>query len=192
MNNKIDTRDKFIKTASRLFQLKGYQGTGLNEILRESGAPRGSLYHHFPNGKEELALEAIKFLSENIQKDIKNTLEQFSDPVEAIQVHIEKIAKFITNEEKLQDFSISLLALETYSLSECLRKTCELAFALFENMYVEKLILGGFTEEKAEELSIVIQSMIEGAITLSLTKKSGTPLLAVAKQISVLLSRSAY
>lgn len=192
MDNKIDTRGKFIKTASRLFQLQGYQGTGLNEILRESGAPRGSLYHHFPNGKEELALEAIKFSSENIQKDIKNTLEQFSDPVKAIQVHIEKIAKLITNEEKTQDFSISLLALETYSSSECLRKACELAFTSFENMYVEKLILGGFTEEKAQELSMVIQSMIEGAITISLTKKSGTPLLAVAKQLSVLLSKSAY
>jgi TetR/AcrR family transcriptional repressor of lmrAB and yxaGH operons len=189
MNNKIDTRDKFIKTASRLFQLQGYQGTGLNEILRESGAPRGSLYHHFPNGKEELALEAIKFSSENIQKDIQNTLEQFSDPIEAIQVHIKKIAEFITKEEKIHDLSISLLALETSSSSEYLRKACELAFASFENTYVEKLIQGGFDEKKAQELSMVIQSMIEGAITISLTKKNGTPLLAVAKQISVLLTR---
>lgn len=188
MSNKIDTRDKFIKTASRLFKVQGYHATGLNEILKESEAPRGSFYYHFPNGKEELALEAIKLSSETIQRDIKNTLEQFPDPIQAIQIQIEKIAEFVTEKEKIEDLSISLLALETYSSSECLRKACELAFVSFENIYVEKLIQTGFTEKKAQELSMVIQSMIEGAITISLTKKNGTPLLAVAKQISILLS----
>ena len=187
MNNKLDTRDRFIKTASRLFQVQGYHATGLNEILKESGAPKGSLYYYFPNGKEELALEAVKLSSENIQTDIKKALAQISDPVEAIEVHIEKIAEFITKEEKMQDISISLLALETYLSSELLRKACETAFVSFENIFAEKLVQGGFEDNKAHELSIVIQSMIEGAITISLTEKSGTTLLAVAKQISILL-----
>lgn len=188
MNNKLDTRDRFIKTASRIFQIQGYHATGLNEILKESKAPRGSFYYHFPNGKEELALEAIKLSSENIQRDIKNTLERFSNPIEAIQAQIEKIAEFITKEERIQDLSISLLSLETYSLSESLREACKSAFLSFGNIYVEKLIQVGFDEEKAYELSLVIQSMIEGAITISLAQKDGTPLLAVAKQVSVLLS----
>lgn len=188
MNNKLDTRDRFIKTASRLFQMQGYHATGINEILKESGAPRGSFYYHFPNGKEELALEAIKLSSETIQKDIKDTLEQFSNPIEAIKAQIEKIAEFITREERMQALSISLLALETYSSSEFLREACKAAFVSFGNIYVEKLIQSGFTQEKAHELSLVIQSMTEGAITISLTQKDGAPLLAVAKQISLLLS----
>ena len=76
MNNKLDTRDKLIKTASRLFGIQGYHATGLNEILKESGTPKGSLYYHFPNGKEELALEAIKLASENIQREIKSRKTQ--------------------------------------------------------------------------------------------------------------------
>lgn len=60
MGNNSNTREKFIETASNLFEIKGYNATGLNEILQESGAPKGSLYYHFPNGKEEIALEAIK------------------------------------------------------------------------------------------------------------------------------------
>ena len=188
MNNKLDTRDRFIKTASRLFQVQGYHATGLNEILKESGAPRGSFYYHFPKGKEELALEAIKLSSETIQSDIKNTLEKLSDPIEAIQAQIEKIAEFITKEERMQDLSISLLALETYSSSECLREACKSAFISFVNIYVGKLMQAGINEEKAHELSLVIQSMIEGAITISLAQKDGTPLFAAAKQVSVLLS----
>lgn len=187
MDNKSDTRDRFIKTASMLFQLQGYHATGLNEILKKSEAPRGSFYYHFPNGKEELALEAIKLASQTIQLDIKNTLDQFSDPCEAIKFQIEKIAEFITKEKKIEDFTISLLALETYASNESLRKACESAFISFARIYLEKLILTGFTKEKAYELSMVIQSMIEGGIVLSLTMKNGTPLLAVAKQVSVIL-----
>jgi len=187
MNNKLDTRDRFVKTASKLFENKGYHATGLNEILKESGAPKGSLYYYFPNGKEELALEAINLSSKNIQRDIKETLAQISDPIDAIQIHIEKIAEFMTKEEKIHDVSISLLALETYLSSELLRKACEAAFVSFENIFAEKLIQGGFEEEKAHELSMVIQSMIEGAITISLTKQNGTSLFAVSKQIKILL-----
>ena len=187
MNNKLDTRDRFVKTASKLFENKGYHATGLNEILKESGAPKGSLYYYFPNGKEELALEAINLSSKNIQRDIKETLEEISDPIDAIQIHIEKIAEFMTKEEKIHDVSISLLALETYLSSELLRKSCEMAFMSFENIFAEKLIQGGFEEEKAHELSMVIQAMIDGAITISLTKQNGNSLFAVAKQIKILL-----
>ena len=55
------TKNKLIWTAAKLFQEKGYNGVGLGEILSVSGIPKGSLYHHFPNGKSDLALAAAKF-----------------------------------------------------------------------------------------------------------------------------------
>ena len=59
MTSKINTKENLIETAAKLFETKGYYATGLNEILAESGAPKGSLYYHFPKGKEQLALAAI-------------------------------------------------------------------------------------------------------------------------------------
>ncbi|WP_259994352.1 TetR/AcrR family transcriptional regulator [Sulfitobacter sp. S190] len=47
-------------TAARLFQEKGFNGVGLTEILTATGVPKGSLYHHFPGGKPDLALEAAE------------------------------------------------------------------------------------------------------------------------------------
>lgn len=52
------SRDKLAWTAAKLFQERGFHGVGLNEILKATGLPKGSLYHHFPNGKADLALEA--------------------------------------------------------------------------------------------------------------------------------------
>lgn len=51
-------RARMIETAARLFRREGYDGVGVARILEESGAPRGSLYHHFPGGKAEIAAEA--------------------------------------------------------------------------------------------------------------------------------------
>lgn len=189
MNTKTDSREKILKTASKLFQTNGFNGTGLNEILKESGAPKGSLYYYFPNGKEELGLEAIKLASVSIQEKIKTALDKYSNPIDAFKFNIKSIIEAFDNPNRFQDISISLLALETYSSSDVLREACKEVFISLENLYAGKLIKCGFNKEIAEELGIVIQLMIEGAITVSLTKKDCTALVYVSNQIAVLLRK---
>ena len=188
MSNKVNTKEKFIETACRLFEIKGYNATGLNEILAESGAPKGSLYYHFPKGKEQLALEAINLAGEKIKNNIKNTLDNIENPVEAIMCNIENIAIIIDNEQKTRDISISLIALETYLTSEILREACENIFTSLENIYAEKLIKSGINREKAYELGGAIAAMMEGGITFSLTKRNGDSLRLIAKQIPKLIN----
>lgn len=190
MSNKGNTKEKFIETASKLFEVKGYHATGLNEILAESGAPKGSLYYHFPKGKEQLALEAINSAGEKIKINLLRNLESFKDPVEAIVHNIESLATVIDNEQKTHDMTISLIAIETYSTSEILRKACEEVFDMLEGIYAEKLIEAGIDKAKAYELSSVIGSMTEGGITLSLTRKNGGPLRLIAKQMPKIINYS--
>ncbi|MGW2312246.1 TetR family transcriptional regulator, partial [Actinomadura luteofluorescens] len=59
MTPRGETRERVLRTAAELFQRQGYHGTGLNQVLAESGAPKGSLYFHFPDGKEQLASESV-------------------------------------------------------------------------------------------------------------------------------------
>ncbi|WP_042907161.1 TetR/AcrR family transcriptional regulator, partial [Mycobacterium avium] len=53
------TRERFLTAATGLFRRQGYSGTGLKQIVAESRAPLGSLYHFFPGGKQDLAVQAI-------------------------------------------------------------------------------------------------------------------------------------
>jgi TetR/AcrR family transcriptional repressor of lmrAB and yxaGH operons len=188
MSNKINTKEKLIQTASRLFEIKGYYATGLNEILAESGAPKGSLYYHFPKGKEQLALESIISEGEKIKSKIQSSLDSIKNPVEAIVANIENVATVIDNEYKTKDMSIGLIALETYLTSEVLRGACEEVFTSLENIYTEKLIKAGMNKDDANKLGSVIATMIEGGITYSLVKKSGKPLRLIAEQISKLIN----
>jgi TetR/AcrR family transcriptional repressor of lmrAB and yxaGH operons len=188
MSNKINTKEKLIQTASRLFEIKGYYATGLNEILAESGAPKGSLYYHFPKGKEQLALESIISEGEKIKSKIQSSLDSIKNPVEAIVANIENVATVIDNEYKTKDMSIGLIALETYLTSEVLRGACEEVFTSLENIYTEKLIKAGMNKDDANKLGSVIATMVEGGITYSLVKKSGKPLRLIAEQISKLIN----
>jgi len=188
MNTNATTKEKFIETASKLFEIKGYNATGLNEILAESGAPKGSLYYHFPKGKEQLALASINLAGQKIRANINDDLDCFKNPVEAIKYNIEQLALIIDNEQRTRDISISLIALETYITSEALRKTCEDIFTSLETIYATKLINSGMNKDKANELGGVIATMIEGGITKSLTKKNGDPLRLISKYLSTLIN----
>lgn len=188
MRNNTNAKEKFIETAYKLFEVKGYNATGLNEILKESGAPKGSLYYHFPNGKEELALESIKLTGEKITTNLKKNLEVFENPIDGIMLNINNLAEIIDNNKKMHDMSISLVALETYNSSEVLRNACEKVFETIEKIYIKKLIEHGFSENKAEDIAALISVMTEGAITLSLTRRNGETLRKLAKQIPTLIS----
>src|SRR5438128_10790510 len=59
-----DSRTKMVRSAARLIRSRGVTATSFSEVLAASGAPRGSIYHHFQNGKEELAADAIRWTSE--------------------------------------------------------------------------------------------------------------------------------
>lgn len=188
MASNSNAKEKFIETAYKLFELKGYNGTGLNEILKESGAPKGSLYYHFPNGKEELALESIKLAGEKITANLSRTLSKHNDPIESIVFNLNEIAEIIDKDKKMHDMSISLIALETYDNSEVLRAACEQVFQDIENLYFKKLVDSGINSDKAKELAASISAMTEGGILLSLTRKNGETLRQVGKQIKALIN----
>lgn len=66
----LPTKDRLIRAAAMLFRSHGYHGVGLNDLLSEAAAPKGSLYHHFPNGKADLAIAAATWASDEMLRVI--------------------------------------------------------------------------------------------------------------------------
>jgi TetR/AcrR family transcriptional repressor of lmrAB and yxaGH operons len=189
LSTKNVSRESILAAATRLFHLQGYHGTGLNQILKESGAPKGSLYYHFPEGKEQLAIEAVQAMAIYIENDIKTYLRYDVDVMTAFQEHIRHIAEQFNNTDELDGVPIGLMAAETSLISEPLRKACQAAFEGWELLYAKRLIEAGYDPASAQKLGIVINSMIEGAITRSLTNKNGEPLQLIAEYIPILLKK---
>lgn len=187
MATKKTTKELLIETAARLFRMRGYDGIGLNDILKESRIPKGSMYHHFPGGKEELAVAAIHFTKEMAVLDLRSDLDQFEDPIKGFQEYFVKIAKNISKDPDLIGSPIGTLVGEKYATSEPIRIACQETLQELEIVYQEKLMEAGFKVERAMELSTLLNAIIEGAIILCLAENSGDPLRLISRQLPYIL-----
>ena len=93
MTDEPSTRDRLIQAATRLFRQRGYDGTGLSEILTEAGVPKGSLYHHFPDGKADLACAAADWTASEIIRVIDDSFRAAPDWRHGVTTFCYKMAK---------------------------------------------------------------------------------------------------
>lgn len=180
-------REQIIETTCELMEMQGYHATGLNQILAESGAPKGSLYYYFPDGKVELGLEAIATSSRLIESRIRAVMAEIDDPVTAVTTFITTLANYIDESGYRAGGPITAIALEAASTNDQLREACQQAYQNWQDAFAEKLRQGGFTEARSRRLSVLIIAALEGAIILSRSQRSGQPLLDIAEELGLLL-----
>src|ERR1700746_3033072 len=65
-----DTREKMLISAAEVMRERGAAGVNLDEVLPRSGAPRGSVYYHFPDGRNQILAEALRYSGDAITADI--------------------------------------------------------------------------------------------------------------------------
>ena len=181
-------REQILLTTSILLEKQGFHGTGLNEIIKESGSPKGSLYYYFPDGKEQIAGEAILQSGRMTADRIRTGLAENRVTSKAIYEFVLKIAENI----ELSGFGaggpLTAVAMETATQSERINAACREAYEMLESAFREKLLEGGIPSRQADELARFITAAIEGGIILSRTYHTGEPLRLVAGQLKNLLA----
>lgn len=183
-----NSRDKLLDAASMLFRKQGYNATSLSQITELSNSPRGSVYYYFPGGKEQLAKEAIKETGERIKNYINETLSQHESPALGINAYIKRIAERLEQTDERTTISLVAMSSEVWSTNETLRQVCEEVYHEWEEVYIQSLVDSGYEKEQAKCLGTAIQSLIEGAYTLSITKRNTQPLYIAGETVLKLLS----
>jgi len=179
------TRDQFIATTCDLLESQGFHATGLNQIVRESGAPKGSLYYHFPAGKDELAEEAIAWAGRVTAQQIEQGMACSNDAAEAIPAFVAQIAHHVEASGFRSGGPLMTVAMETATTNERLNTACRHAYDQVQAAFAVKLTASGYAD--AQALAACITAAIEGGIMLSRTYHSGDPLRTVAAQLQTLL-----
>lgn len=189
MSGKPNSRESILDTASKLFFSQGYHGTGLNQIIKESCCPKGSLYYYFPEGKEELALKCIHRSKMLVADKWNDVFEQIPDPVQAVQQFIENMAKEAqeTDFEGFIPFSF-WMAVETSAISNSLREACQDVLAAWQHIISGRLVREGLEPRRADEAAEVLLSMLEGALILALTNRDTRHILLISKYAGLLLN----
>ena len=182
------TRDQIIQTTSELLENQGFHATGMNEIVKESGAPKGSIYYYFPDGKEGITAEALLFSGRMVSDRINIHLAKFDDPADSIRSFIETIAHYVEESGFKSGGPLTIVSSETATTNEKLNQVCREAYGMVRMAFQDRLIAAGFTEDKAENLAWVIVSAIEGGVILSRTYHTGEPLRKVARELAALVN----
>jgi TetR/AcrR family transcriptional repressor of lmrAB and yxaGH operons len=182
-----NSREQILRSTCDLLENQGFHATGLNEIVKESGAPKGSLYYYFPAGKEEIVAETVRFAAQRTAERIRTHLATIDDPAEAIQSLMEMIAFHIEKSGFRAGGPITIVASESATTSERINQACQEAYNSLREAFADKLRAGGIQEANAVSLAWMINATIEGAIILSRTFHSGNPLREAALQLACLI-----
>jgi TetR/AcrR family transcriptional repressor of lmrAB and yxaGH operons len=160
------SRAALIDAAATLFRRQGYAATGLNQILDEAGVRPGSLYHHFPRGKQQLAAAAVDGSGAAIEGLLRRLLAKdipVPDIVDRwVDVHIAGLTV-----DWRDGCPIEPIATESVNASSLVRAASARAFAGWCKAIEERLRADGWPTAEAESVAVAVISLIEGALILS-------------------------
>ncbi len=162
-----DTRDRLIEATAELFRLHGYNGTAVKQIVESASAPFGSMYHFFPDGKEELGAATIRWSGASYGQLIDLFFEPGGDPVVATRLFFEAAADTVRDTDFVDACPIATVALEVASTSEPLRLATAEVFESWLVALDGYLIHAGLTGAQARRLSVSVFCLLEGAFILA-------------------------
>lgn len=187
MNDGPDSKKKTVLAAASLLRRYGYNGTALSDILAAAGSPRGSLYFHFPNGKEEIAISALKLAADSVRQAIAGAAKTSKSADEFLIRIVRGMAADLEKSDFKDGCPIAPTALEISGTSEMLTEAVSAAFKSWEHEIASGLQSFRFNAERAALLATAVLSQLEGALLLARTYQSMEPLRRAEEPIRLLV-----
>jgi TetR/AcrR family transcriptional repressor of lmrAB and yxaGH operons len=183
-----ETRAKMVDATARLLQKKGYNGTGLSQIIKESGTPKGSLYFHFPGGKEELTAEALAASGADFAMRMLPKWRPDIGVPEAFELACSVMAQELIDSDFEHGCPIATVALEASTSSEEIRNVCARQFGLWQNLIKALLHTHGMKEPESDVVACTALSALEGALILSRVRRSTDPIIQAGEQMGIYIT----
>jgi TetR/AcrR family transcriptional repressor of lmrAB and yxaGH operons len=181
------SRDRLLDSAVDLLQRQGYHGTGLNELLERSEAPRGSLYHYFPGGKEQIGAEAIGRAGDQVAAAIAHLLRAQPSVAEGVEALAGLLAAGLEASDFERGCPVATTALEVTPRSEPIRAAVQASFESWLAPLRERLEAAGFDRLEAARRADLALATLEGALVLARARQNADVLRDAARQLRPLL-----
>jgi len=191
MTARGQTRRRMVTATMRLLRRRGLHGTGLQDVLDESGAPRGSLYHHFPGGKEQLVQEAVDLAGERGEDWMRRGLEGAPTAAAAFAAMLEEYAVLLETSAFGSGCPVAAVALDLGAEPGALHAACGRALDRWAALLAERLRADGVDAADAESGALAAIAAFEGALLVSRARRDASAVRAVASRSAALLVSAA-
>jgi TetR/AcrR family transcriptional regulator, lmrAB and yxaGH operons repressor len=183
------TRDRIIAASTELMRRRGYAGTGVKAVLSASHVPFGSLYHHFPGGKEELGAATLRAGGHAYRELVESYFTLEADVVETTERCFDDAAAFVESTDFIDACPIATIAGETASTSEPMRAAAAEAFESWLTVLEDRFVAGGLEPVTARELAVVLFCALEGAFLLARTVRDAEPIRIAGRAVAAEIAR---
>jgi AcrR family transcriptional regulator len=191
-HSRRDGRERLLAGARKLLAEKGYAGMELRDVAAVGKAPRGSIYHHFPGGKRQLAVEAAELEGREIRAAIERSLAE-RGLGETLTMFGEMFRQRVRNHPERLGCPVAAAALARPE-DASLAAAATAAFRSWEAPIAAALEAEGVGKREAASFAGLVVSTIEGALIRARAAGDDAPLVsAVAglhQALESLLARS--
>tara|TARA_R110001592_G_scaffold19231_3_gene79034 strand:+ start:9846 stop:10397 length:552 start_codon:yes stop_codon:yes gene_type:complete len=177
-----------VRAAASLFRKNGYSKTGLNEILAESQAPKGSLYHYFPGGKEQLGEEALRFSSQIALKTLEELGKTYVTAPSLLLAFASLLADWMEQSSFHDGCPMATTILETVPKSSGIRIAAQEGFAAWHRIFEGLLRADGVKPEGARRLANLAVAGLEGSLIQARVEQDRRPIIECAEDIAALMT----
>lgn len=180
-------RQPIINAAVTLFRRQGFARTGLNDIVDVSGAPKGSLYHYFPDGKSSIAVAAVEEAGRRVAETVAKLAEDCSSAGDLLRAHARLLAGWMQGSGFRNGCPITTVLLELAPRERAVSEAGRKAYAARISILREKLIADGFARPRADSLAVLCTSALQGALIQARVERSRRPIEVTATELERLI-----
>jgi TetR/AcrR family transcriptional repressor of lmrAB and yxaGH operons len=160
------SRAALLDTAALLFRRQGYAATGVNQILESAEVKAGSLYHHFPDGKQELAAAVVDSVGGDIERRLRGFLESDLAVADIVDAWIDLMSAGLTSDWR-DGCPIEPVATESVNASPQVRDASARVFGGWCLAVADRLRADGWPDDDADRTALAVIALLEGALILS-------------------------
>jgi TetR/AcrR family transcriptional repressor of lmrAB and yxaGH operons len=172
-----------VRTAGQLLRRQGYAATGWRQVVQESRSPWGSQSHHFPGGKEQLAVEALVRSGGQYRGMLHSALEG-THPADMVEGWSTLAAAQLAESGYSDGCPIATVTLEQAHASDALAVACNTALSSWVTEVQAAVVARGVAEDEARSIATLVIAGIEGGLLLSRAARSGDPLETVGRELA--------
>jgi AcrR family transcriptional regulator len=180
-----ESRERMVRSAASLIRSRGLNATSFSEVLAESGAPRGSIYHHFPQGKEQLAEDAIRWTSERALAHLRAGASTTAPDV--LKRFIAMWRQVVVSSGGTAGCVVAGVAIDTDAREAGQIDLVRSTFRSWVKLLAEQLEAVGVPSARATPIALATVAGMEGALILCRAEGNAKPLDTVAEELMRLL-----
>jgi AcrR family transcriptional regulator len=185
-NKRGSTRTRMLLSAAEVLRERGAAGVTIDEVLARSGAPRGSVYHHFPEGRIQILTEALRFAGDSITAIIDEAVDQGG--IALVRKFVDFWERTLAGSEFTAGCPVVAAAIGCSDEDPALRIVAGEIFSRWRSALTGAFVADGFDDADAGSLAVTCIASLEGAVVLCRSTRSVDALRDVAQQIEFLIN----